>query len=89
MTERQMWLKIAEAFDQYAQGAPITELTSYGLCNALSVLLGQTWRDYHTPEHDKIGRLEGITSSSWLNYGRRNAAFRATVAGFLAAGMDP
>jgi hypothetical protein len=91
MTEQQMWLKIAEAFDQYAQGAPVSELTSLGLCYALTVLQGRrgdtVW--YCSDAHEKIGRIKAICSSDWGAYNRRNAAFRATVAGFLAAGMNP
>jgi hypothetical protein len=90
MTERQMWLTIAEAFDQYAQGAPETKLTACGLCRAVGVIHGNPEGAYNSVAHKKLDRLMNIwMASQWGEYSRYNARFRATVAGFLAAGMDP
>ena len=95
MTEQQMWIVIAEAYERYASGESSGRFANCGLCFAINRVLDKHHScEYDTPAHNKLERLHpifdsGDSSTGWGAYGRENAAFRATVAGFLAAGMNP
>lgn len=87
MLTKREWRKIAKAFEQYANGAPKTDITESGLCNATICFgnYGDFPREgdpYYDPNYDIT--LPQHPRGFWWPKSRKGAAQRAIFATLTA-----